>query len=109
MIPPPPPRTCTPSYYTPTPDDGIARLIPYRNVPALVGYYLGVFSIFPVLGVFLGIAAVVLGILGLKNAARDPSVRGKAHAITAIVCGTLFGLFWLAADILLVIALATHR
>src|SRR5687768_5923550 len=38
----------------PRSDDAAATIIPYRNMPALVGYYLGVFSLtacIPVVGV----------------------------------------------------------
>ncbi|KPK83568.1 MAG: hypothetical protein AMJ81_07950 [Phycisphaerae bacterium SM23_33] len=64
-------------------------MIPYKNVPALVGYYLGIFSLIPCLGVLLGIAAVVLGILGLRKAGRQPEVKGKVHAWVGIVIGGL--------------------
>jgi hypothetical protein len=89
----------------------MATIIPYRNVPALTSYYLGVFSIFPCLGVALGVAAVVLGIKGLKLAARNPNAKGKAHAIVGIVCGSVFGLIWLVIDALIIIGMiirATH-
>src|SRR5262245_38413569 len=47
----------------PEPDSALSTLIPYKNVPALTSYYLGVFSIIPLVGLLLGIAAVVLGIM----------------------------------------------
>ncbi len=67
-------------------------MIPYRNVPALVGYYLGVFSILPIFP--LGIAAVICGIVGLKKAKEHPEVKGGAHAWAAIVLGGIFGALW---------------
>jgi len=75
--------------------DGLERLIPSKNVPALVGYYLGVFSVIPGIGIFIGIPAFVLGILGLKRAKANPAVRGKAHAWTGIIMGGLFGFGYL--------------
>jgi len=71
-------------------------LIPYHNQPALIGYYLSVFSLIPCLGLPLGIAAVVLGVLGLRKQRRDPGVKGKGHAWTAIVLGGSTTLVWCA-------------
>ena len=42
------------------------RLIPTSNPNALIGYYLGLFSIMPVLGLALGPAGIILGSKGLK-------------------------------------------
>ena len=90
-------------------DDAIATLIPYRNTPALISYYLGVFSLIPCVGAVLGIAAVILGIMGLKVAAKNPAAKGKAHAIVGIVCGGLFGLIWIGAVIFVIIAAIAGR
>ena len=66
----------------PRSDDAAATIIPYRNMPALVGYYLGVFSLtacIPILGIVgigMGIAAVVLGFKGLRNVERQPCGQG---------------------------------
>ena len=76
----------------PTPAAGDAPLsgiIPYRNPPALVGYYLGVFSLIPFLGVLLAVPAIILGIVGLVKRRRDPKSRGAAHAVVAITLGVL--------------------
>ena len=73
--------------------DTTGGLIPYKNKCALIGYYLGVFSILiPVVG---GIASVVLGIMGLVAKKKNPAVRGTAHAIIAIVLGIVTTGFWL--------------
>ena len=74
--------------YSPTHSAGDATggLIPYKNVPALVGYYVSIFSLFPCVPI-LSIAAIVLGIMGLKKVAREPVVRGTVHAWLAIVLG----------------------
>lgn len=67
--------------------DATGGLIPYKNVPALIGYYLGVAALIPCIGIPFGIAAIVLGILGLQKKKREPHVKGTAHAIVAIVLG----------------------
>jgi len=73
----------------PSGDDAISTLIPYRNVPALFAYYCGVFALIPCIGVLLGLAALILGIVGLKTAARQPSAKGRIHAWVGIVLGSL--------------------
>jgi len=50
--------------------DATGGVIPYKNMPALLAYYLGLFSLFPCIGLFLAIPAFVLGIMGLQNANR---------------------------------------
>ena len=87
--------------------DATGGLIPYKNGPALAAYYLGVFSIIPVLGIVLGIAAVALGIAGLKKAARQPEVKGKAHAWVGIIVGGLFGFGYLVIAVAVVLVGAT--
>ena len=64
---------------------GLAVLVPYKNVCALIGYYLAVFSLIPCVGVLLGIPAVILGILGVRRAKVHPDARGKVHAWFAII------------------------
>ena len=70
-------------------DEVVSGIIPYKNPPALIGYYLGVFSLIPCVGLLLGIAAIVLGVIGLRNATAMPGSKGKAHAWTAIVLGVV--------------------
>ena len=82
-------QTAPPGVVPPARASAVEQIIPARNPAALVGYYLGVFSLIPLLGNLLGPAAIVLGILGLGAVRRTPGLPGKAHAITAIVLGTL--------------------
>src|SRR5580765_3821413 len=56
------------------------RLIPTRNVKALLAYYFGVFGLVPCFSPFLAPAAIILGILGLKECKRDPNLPGRGHA-----------------------------
>jgi hypothetical protein len=72
--------------------DATGGIIPYKNPPALIAYYCGVFSIIPCFPI--GIVAFVLGIKGLRNAKRHPQVRGQVHAWIGIIVGGLFGLIW---------------
>ena len=81
----------------PSAGDATGGVIPYKNVPALVAYYCGVFSIIPCFP--LGIAAFILGIKGLQKAKREPIVRGQVHAWIGIIVGGFFGLVWLAATV----------
>jgi hypothetical protein len=69
--------------------DPTLGLIPYKNPAGLVAYYLGVFGLIPVLGLILGPAALVCGIVGVRHAMRNPAARGLGHAITGIVLGGL--------------------
>ena len=90
---PPPyhsPQTDQPTKLTEnTTTDATGGVIPYKNVPALIGYYLAVFSLIPVLGLLLGPAAIVLGIIGFRNYLRERKKRGHIHAWVAIILGAL--------------------
>jgi hypothetical protein len=66
--------------------DATGGLIPYKNMPALIGYYCGIFSLFPCVPV-LSIASIVLGVMGLRKASREPIVKGTVHAWIGIVLG----------------------
>ncbi|UUO06686.1 hypothetical protein M4951_25505 [Blastopirellula sp. J2-11] len=69
--------------------DATGGIIPYKNVPALVGYYLGIVALIPLVGFPFGCASIILGIMGLVKRNRQPEVKGSVHAVIAI----LFGLF----------------
>ncbi len=81
--------------------DATGGIIPYKNSPALVGYYLGVFSLAPCIGIPLGIAAIICGVLGLKKRKREPHVKGSAHAVVGIVLGSISLLYHVAGLIAL--------
>jgi hypothetical protein len=102
-----------PNYQTPQSTDPVQSFIPYKNMPALISYYLGIFSILPCVGAIMGPIAIFLGIKGLKLANQHPEARGKGHAITGIICGSLFGLLWILVDLLfifgMIMAATTHR
>jgi hypothetical protein len=70
-------------------DTGLDTIVPYRNGPAITGYYCAVFGLLPALGVLFAIAAVPMGVAGLHIAKREPHRKGKAHAWVAIILGSL--------------------
>ena len=95
-----PPMTTAPSE-----GDATGGVIPYKNVPALLAYYLGLFSLFPCLGLFLAIPALILGIMGLRKRKQNPAVKGSIHAWIGIVMGGIFTLVWGAAWIVGIISM----
>ena len=79
---------------TPSEGDATGGIIPYKNPKALIAYYLGIFSGFPVIGFFLAVPALVLGIMGLRDRNRNPAIKGSIHAGIGIGCGAIFMLLW---------------
>lgn len=84
--------------------DATGGIIPYKNPPALIGYYVGIASLIPVVGLVAGPIAVVLGITGLIRRAKQPAIRGAAHAWVAMIVGggsfivqLTFTILWLVA------------
>lgn len=69
-------------------------IIPTGNPMALVGYYLGVGSLIPVIGAILALPAIICGVLGVVKANSNPQVGGMGHAITAIVLGLFGQIVW---------------
>lgn len=65
------------------------RLFPYRNLRALIAYYCAIFGLVPLVGLFLGPAAIVFGIFGATWAEAHADSRGMYHALFAIVLGTV--------------------
>ena len=69
--------------------DATGGLIPYKNPYALVGYYLSIFSMIPFVGIPLGVAGIICGIVGVRRRNRNPMMRGAAHAWFAILFSAL--------------------
>ncbi len=90
--PPPPSGYAPPAYPPPAAGTGLDAIIPTKNPSALTAYYLGIFSIIPCLAIPMGIAAVVLGVRGLKLFQERPEVRGRTHAWVGIIAGGFFAL-----------------
>lgn len=75
--------------------DAVSTIIPYKNGRALLAYYLGVFSFIPCVGLLLGPAALILGILGWRYVKANPTAKGTGHALAGIIMGTLTTLgYW---------------
>jgi len=87
--------------------DATGGLIPYKNPPALIAYYCGIFSLIACIPFFvpLPIVALVLGIKGLKKAKAEPHVKGQVHAWIGIVCGAIFGLIGIVSTIVGIIGI----
>jgi hypothetical protein len=71
-------------------------------MPALIGYYCGVFGLIPFLGLPLSVAAIVLGKIGLSKYKANPTPGAKPHALVGLVLG-IFELVVFAVFIALVI------
>lgn len=82
--------------------DATGGVIPYKNAPALIAYYAGVFSVIPFFPI--GLTALALGIIGLRARKRNPAIRGAIHAWIGILVGGFFGLLWLAVTVLMIVA-----
>lgn len=94
-----PPHTVGPA------GDATGGLIPYKNPHALIAYYLGLFSLFPVVGFLLAAPALVLGVMGLRRRKRHPEIKGAAHAWIGIVMGAIFTLVWGAAIVMIIVGI----
>ena len=97
------------AYARPQGGDVFSRIVPYKNSRALIAYYLAVFSLIPFVGILLGIAAFVLGLLGLRFAKEHPDSGGKVHAWIGILLGGLFGFGYLILALLLVQSAVTGQ
>jgi hypothetical protein len=94
--------------YNPAQGDTTGGLIPYKNRDALLSYYIGLFSALPVLGLPMGIAAVILGRKGLRAFRANPIIKGKAHAWIGIICGAFWAVFYAVLLGLFLMALASR-
>ena len=97
-----------PARYIVVDDSTMGGLIPYKNAQALWAYYLGIFSLIPCLGFPLAIAALILGLRGLKFAVLHSEAKGKAHCWVGIVLGSLVAIASLIG-ILIAVANMSHR
>src|SRR5215510_11170636 len=97
-----------------TQGDSTGGVIPYKNPPALIAYYCGIFSLISCIPFLfpLPIVALVLGIKGLRKAKAEPHVKGTVHAWIGIACGAIFGLIGIimtAGAVIAIIAAVTQK
>ncbi len=109
-----PPSPLTPPVYStayqqPSEGDATGGIIPYKNPKALIAYYLGILSGLPIIGLPFGIAAFVLGIMGLRDRQRNPVIKGSLHAGIGIGCGGIFTLLWVAVIVVGIIAMLSKK
>jgi hypothetical protein len=99
-----PPAVSAPPAYTPPPGNYPAGAYPSSyggqyvavsesNGIATAAGILGIISIF-IFGLILGVLAIVLGVIGNRNAARLGG-KGRGMAITGIVCGIIGLIGWI--------------
>ncbi len=105
----PPPQMPYPTGNPNQQGDNTGGIIPYKNPKALIAYYLGILSGLPLIGLPFGIAAFILGILGLRDRQRNPIIKGSVHAGIGIGCGGIFTLLWTAVIILAIIGAMNAR
>jgi hypothetical protein len=89
--------------------NGLNAIVPYKNVRALLAYYLAVFSLIPILGAPLGLLALVLGAAGLRFQRKNPAAGGVVHAWIGIVVGGFFGFVYLGLIAWLVVLNIKHH
>jgi hypothetical protein len=81
----------------------VSSVIPYRNVPALIGYYCAIFGLLPGLGCLLAPVALVLGIFGMVIAFRNPDSKGMGHSVLSLVFALVVApLVWVGLIVLAV-------
>ncbi len=69
-------------------DDGtFGDLTPWNNPSAVYAYRCSVVGLIPIVGMFTGLAAIVLGIVGIVHNKFDRVTPGYAHARIAVGLG----------------------
>jgi hypothetical protein len=85
-------------------------MVPDKNGDALLAYYLGLFSIFPVAGLIMGPIAFTKGRSGLRKYKATPAIEGRTHAKVGIGCGWcgfLFNVLFVGLILMAIFASAT--
>jgi hypothetical protein len=91
---PPPTQPAAPPqqgyYQQPQPrNDAMQTLIPTKNPPALLSYYIGVASLICILSPILSPISIYFGSKAMKMIKEQPGLPGKGHAITGFVLSGL--------------------
>jgi hypothetical protein len=76
-------------------DEVMPWLIPSgRSAWAIASGYLGLLAFFPLAGFLFGAAAVVTGILALRQVRRTPRLMGRGRAVFGIISGAICSLLY---------------
>ena len=82
-------------------EGGVSTVIPYKNAPALIAYYIGVFCI--ACPPILCFPAMILGVIGLRRVKENPALKGTAHAWIGIVSGSFFLILSIVVGVMIAI------
>ncbi len=82
-------------------DGGVSTVIPYKNAPALIAYYVGVFCI--ACPPILCFPAIILGVIGLRRVKENPALKGTAHAWIGILSGSFFLILSIVVGVMIAI------
>ena len=69
-------------------EDALSSFFPKQNIYSFLGYYCGVFSFTPVMGVILTPFAIVLGSMGIYRFKTNKNAKGILHSIGGVALGT---------------------
>ena len=82
-------------------------LLPIKNKHSLIGYYVSLAGFIPLIGLPASISAFVLGILALRYEKKTHVPGAKAHAIIAVVLGSILGSIHLLLIVIFLVAIIT--
>ncbi len=74
-----------------------------RPFSAIAAGYLGLFSLFPLIGIAAGLGAVICGIFALRVIKKDPILSGKGRAWFGIAAGAIGFFLWSTLLVLMII------
>ena len=74
-----------PANVQPQQNDALQALIPTKNPPALVSYYVGVASLICIFAPILSPISIYFGVKAMRMIKEQPGLPGKGHAITGFV------------------------
>jgi hypothetical protein len=76
-------------------DAGMRMLLPVgRSGWAIASGYLGLLSLFPIIGALFGIGAVITAFVAFSDIKRNPERHGMGRAIFGLIAGGLGALGW---------------
>ncbi len=89
------------------PASAVDRLVMPVDLPgsAIAAGYLGLGALFPLIGLPLGVFAIVCGVRALQRIELDPTLHGSGRAWFGIIAGVLGTVVWGLGVVVLVIGL----